>query len=213
MQVFLDLDGTLTDPKPGITKSFAYALESIGLTPPPLDQLTWVIGPALIDSFRKLEVDDPAKALELYRERYSDKGLFENRVYTGIPEALDQMNKAGLVLNLATAKPHIYARQITAHFDLSKFLENEFGPELDGTRNNKGELLEYALKKIGSDAENSVMVGDRIVDFEAARHVGMRSIGVTWGYGPSDETEQADFMCHEPKDLPTIVLQAIRLPV
>lgn len=209
MHVFLDLDGTLTDPKPGITESFAHALKSLGLTPPPLDQLSWIIGPALIDSFKKFGVNDPDKALELYREKYTNGSLFENSVYEGIPKALGEMKDAGFELNIATAKPHTYARQITSHFGLSDYFANEFGPELDGTRNNKGELLAYALEQTGIDATNSVMIGDRIHDIEAARFVGMRSIGVTWGYGTVEETGQADHLCHSPFDLPAVVAQVM----
>ncbi len=209
MHVFLDLDGTLTDPKPGITGSFAYALKSLGLTPPPLDDLTWIIGPALIDSFKKFGVEDPDRALELYREKYTSGGLFENSVYAGIPEALGKLKGDGFELHIATAKPHAYARKITSHFGLSKFFTNEFGPELDGTRNNKGDLLAYALEQTGIDAANSVMIGDRIHDIKAARFVGMRVIGVTWGYGTTDETDQADYLCHSPFDLPAIVTQAM----
>ena len=209
MHVFLDLDGTLTDPKPGITGSFAYAMKSLALTPPPLDELTWVIGPALIDSFRKIGVPDPERALELYRENYTSGALFENSVYSGIPEALGKMKSDGFELHIATAKPHAYARKITSHFDLSKFFANEFGPELDGTRNNKGQLLAYALDLTGIDAANSVMVGDRIHDIDAARYVGMASIGVTWGYGTTAETEQAEYLCHNPSDLPATVAKAL----
>jgi len=209
MHVFLDLDGTLTDPKPGITRSFAHALKAVGMTPPPLDELTWVIGPALVDSFAKLGVDDPAVALKHYREVYTSGGLFENSVYSGIPEALAAIKSSGLEMHLATAKPHAYARKITAHFGLSDFLTNEFGPELDGTRNNKGDLLTYALDLTGIDAANSVMIGDRIHDIEAARVVGMRSIGVTWGYGSATETGQADFLCHAPVDLPDVIAKAL----
>jgi phosphoglycolate phosphatase len=201
MHVFLDLDGTLTDSRPGIIGSFAYALKSLGVTPPLLDDLTWVIGPALIDSFRKFYVDDPDRAPELYREKYTSGGLFENSVYAGIPEALGKMKNDGFELHVATAKPHAYARKITAHFGLDEFFTNEFGPELDGTRNNKGELLAYALDLTGIDAANSVMIGDRIHDIEAAKFVGMRSIGVTWGYGTAEETDQANCLCHSPSDL------------
>ncbi|MCF6316017.1 MAG: HAD hydrolase-like protein [Marinosulfonomonas sp.] len=199
--VFLDLDGTLTDPKPGITKSFIYALEKLGLPTPAPDDLEWVIGPALLDSFARLQVDDPQIAVDLYRERYTRDGLFENRVYDGIPDLLSGLRDAGYTMCLATAKPHAYARKITAHFGLAEYLTHEFGPELDGTRNNKGDLLAYALDLTGYDAQNSIMIGDRHHDIDAARAVGMRSVGVTWGYGSLDELSAADAICQTPAAL------------
>lgn len=207
--VFLDLDGTLTDPKLGITKSFIYALDKLGLPTPAPDDLEWVIGPALIDSFAQLDVPDPQAAIDLYRERYTDVGLFENKVYDGIPELLAGLQDAGYAMNLATAKPHSYARKITAHFGLAQYLTHEFGPELDGTRNNKGELLAYALAKTGQAADDSIMVGDRHHDIDAARAVGMKSIAVTWGYGSAGEWAQADEICDTPAELQAIIARLL----
>lgn len=199
--IFLDLDGTLTDPKPGITRSFIYALEKLGLPAPAPDDLEWVIGPALLDSFAKLKVDDPQNAVDLYREHYTRGGLFENKVYGGIPDLLSGLQKAGYAMCLATAKPHAYARRITAHFGLADYLTHEFGPELDGTRNDKGDLLAHALSVTGYAAQTSIMVGDRHHDIDAARAVGMKAIGVTWGYGAIDELSGADVICHTPNEL------------
>ena len=120
MTVFLDLDGTLTDPKPGITGSIAHAMAKLGLPCPPADELTFAIGPALLDTFARLGAPDPEQALEYYREVYATTGLLENRVYDGIPEVLTTLRAAGQTMHLATAKPHVYARQITAHFDLAQ---------------------------------------------------------------------------------------------
>lgn len=209
--VFLDLDGTLTDPKPGITKSFIYALKKLGLPAPAPDDLEWVIGPALLDSFAELQVADPQVAVDLYRERYTDVGLFENRVYDGIPALMSGLKSAGYSLCLATAKPHAYARKITAHFGLAQYLDHEFGPELDGTRNNKADLLAYALDLTGSEAQNSIMIGDRHHDIDAARAVGMQAIGVTWGYGADAELAAADAVCHRPADLAGMIQS--RLPL
>ncbi|WP_421702507.1 HAD hydrolase-like protein [Aliiroseovarius sp.] len=209
MTVFLDLDGTLTDPKPGITGSIVHAMTSLGLDCPPAETLTWAIGPALIDTFAKLGAPDPEAALDAYRAVYATGGLFNNRVYDGIPEALAALRDAGQTLHLATAKPHVYARRITAHFDLARFLTHEFGPEMDGTRNDKGELLAYALELTGDDPASCVMVGDRHHDFTAAAKVGMRSIAVTWGYGTPEEHVQATVKCETPGDLPGVVRDLI----
>lgn len=202
--VFLDLDGTLTDAGPGIIGSVIHALQELGHEAPPAEALGWVVGPALVDSFARLGVAEPAKALQLYRERYTDVGLFENSVYPGIPEALEAL-ASRYRLCLATAKPHTYARRITAHFGLNRHLFAEFGPELDGTRNDKGELLAFALETLSLPARECVMVGDRHHDFTAARRVGMPSVAVGWGYGASEEYARADALCAAPAALPQTV--------
>ena len=161
----------------------------------------------MLDSFARVGAPDPEHALAIYRARYSDVGLFENSVYAGIAEALQTLAKNGCAMYLATAKPHQYARRITAHFGLSRYFSHEFGPELDGTRNDKGDLLAHALEKTGIKAAQSVMVGDRIHDIVAARRVGMRSIGVSWGYGGAQELSQADAICASPTHLPEVIFK------
>ena len=202
--VFLDLDGTLTDSAPGIVASVIHALDSLGLETPAPDALGWVVGPALVDSFARLGAPDPQQALTLYRARYATIGLYENRVYDGIPAALETL-ASRYQLCLATAKPQAYATRITAHFGLSGWLAHEFGPELDGTRNDKGELLAHALDSLGLDAGDCVMVGDRHHDIDAAARVGMASIGVGWGYGSDDELAHAGALCDSPATLAATV--------
>ena len=147
IDVFLDLDGTLTDPKVGITKSIRYAMTKIGAPLPKNLDLDWTIGPSLWDSFGKmgLQNKDIDKAVTYYRERYTDVGLFENQVYKGIPAALKILQKNHIKMYLMTAKPHSYAKKITAHFGLTKFLTYEFGSELDGKNTNKTDLIGHAL--------------------------------------------------------------------
>lgn len=204
--VFLDLDGTLTDPKPGITLSIVHALETMGLEAPDPDSLTWAIGPALVDTFARLGVDDPLEALKHYRARYTDVGLFENRVYDGIPEALAQLKAEGFTLYLATAKPIVYARRITAHFGLASFFDAEFGPELDGTRNDKGELLRHARDVLGLPrSQRGLMVGDRLHDYEASRAADLSSLAVSWGYGDATEWARFDGVCDSPAELASAV--------
>lgn len=207
--IFFDLDGTLTDPKQGISLSVIHALRGLNLPSPEPDDLDWVIGPSLLDSFGKLNVPDPTQALALYRERYASVGLYENSVYSGIPEALETLKSAGHRLFVATAKPHVFAQKITAKFNLTEYFDAEFGPELDGTRNDKAELLNHALAAKNIEANDAVMIGDRLLDFKAAQFVGMPSIGVTWGYGTPTEMDQANFLCSNPADLPVIIATAL----
>ena len=201
LNVFLDLDGTLTDPKPGITGGAIYALTQLGLHAPHADDLEWIIGPPLLESFAKLGAPDPQAALDLYRVEYQANGLFDATVYAGIPQALDDLKAAGYAQFLATAKPHAYAKKITANFGLDRHMTRQYGPELDGTRNDKGELLAYALAELGLHPNDCVMVGDRSNDLRAARATDMPFVGVAWGYGTGGELDGADVICETPSQL------------
>jgi len=209
--VFLDLDGTLTDPHPGITRSIRYAMEKMKRPISEDENLDWTIGPSLWESFSELGVakKDLDQAIKFYRERYTDVGLFENRVYEGIPEALEALFAAGHRMYLATAKPHAYAVKITSHFGLNRFLTHEYGSELDGTRSNKSDLLKYALESSGLDASDAIMVGDRKHDMIAGYSNGISTLGVLWGYGSEDELRfaQARYLINSPQQLSPYILE------
>jgi phosphoglycolate phosphatase len=188
--ILFDLNGTLTDPKPGITRCIRYALERMSLFSPPEDELTWCIGPPLRGSLAKLVGDDAAdRALELFRERFDDVGLYENDLYPGIPELLEGL--AGRRLFLATSKPSPYAQRILEHFWIKHFFEGIFGSELDGTRADKSDLIGYLLEQTDIARDNAVMVGDRSHDMVGARRNGVDGLGVTYGYGSEDELREA----------------------
>ena len=192
--IFFDLDGTLTDPKPGITRSIQYALQKLDRPVIPTeDELTWCIGPPLRTSFVKLlgAEDDADRAVALYRERFSDIGLFENAVYDGISEVLTTLSQSGRRLFVATSKPHVFAERIIDHFGLRAHFERVFGSELDGTRVDKSHLLEYALKQASVDPSKTLMIGDRSHDMVGAKNNGMKGIGVLYGYGSRDELLEA----------------------
>ena len=188
--IYFDLDGTLTDPKPGITRSIQYALQKLDHpTMPTEDELTWCIGPPLRASFvRLLGAETSADlAVSYYRERFSDVGLYENGVYDGIGEVLTSLCASGHRLFVATSKPHVFAERIIDHFGLRDHFERVFGSELDGTRVDKSHLLEYALKQASVDPARTLMIGDRSHDMVGAKNNGMKGIGVLYGYGTRDE--------------------------
>ena len=191
--IYFDLDGTLTDPKPGITRSIQYALQRLDHpTIPTEDELTWCIGPPLRTSFVRLLGDHTAdRAVALYRERFSDIGLYENRVYDGIGEVLTKLRASGHRLFVATSKAHVFADRIIDHFGLRDHFEHVFGAELDGTRADKSHLLEYALKQAAVDPAKTLMIGDRSHDMVGAKNNGMNRIGVLYGYGSRDELLRA----------------------
>lgn len=192
--LFFDLDGTLTDPKEGITKSVAYALESFGQHVENPDDLLMFIGPPLKWSFMEyagLSDGQADMAVEKYRERFKDTGIFENGVYEGIERMLDKLKKAGFKLVLATSKPIIFADRILKHYGIEKYFEAAFGSELDGTRTDKAEVIEYAMNQTGAEPENTIMVGDRSHDIIGANKNNIRAIGVLFGYGNREELLEA----------------------
>ncbi len=191
--IFFDLDGTLTDPKPGITRSIQYALGRLGQPVPTEDELTWCIGPPLHASLKTLTGSDDlaGRALLLYRERFSEVGLFENEAYAGIEETLAALADTTERMFVATSKPAVYATRIVDHFGLQRFFERVFGSELDGTRVDKRDLLRYALDEARVDPSTAIMIGDRSHDVVGARANGMTAIGVTYGYGSEAELRDA----------------------
>jgi phosphoglycolate phosphatase len=193
--ILFDLDGTLTDPREGITKCIAHALERMGVEPPPPEALTFAIGPPLRASLARLIGTDSREAVERaiahYRERFADVGLYENAPYEGIADALAALRDAGHVLYVATSKPRVYAERIVAHFGLHAHFEAVHGCELDGTREDKRDLLAHLFPSCGLDPARAVMIGDRGVDMAAARHHGARALGALWGYGSRQELLEA----------------------
>ena len=205
MNVLFDLDGTLTDPFEGITNCIVYALETLGRTPPLATDLRWAIGPPLLGSMEQLlgSRELAIEGLRIYRERFSSVGLFENRVYDGIPELLITLLDRDFDLFVATSKPTVYTVRILENFSLDGFFKGVFGSELDGTRTDKGELIAHLLEAVGLDRAETVMVGDRSHDIIGARINGLESIGVLYGYGTREElvSAGATWLAETPEDI------------
>lgn len=214
MHVLLDLDGTLVDPKPGILGSIQYALRRLGAPVPPMDELSWAIGPPLRTSFPKLLGHDELteEAVSLYRENYRNGAMYDAIVYAGIPEALQSLSAAGCRLIVATAKPHVFARPIVERLGLAPYFAAVHGPELDGTNDDKADLIAEIAKREGVACAQAVMIGDREHDVIAARRNGMRAIGVTWGYGSVDEliAAGASALCGAPLSLAATAQAALQ---
>lgn len=197
--VLFDLDGTLTDPKEGITKSVAYALEAYGIHVEDLDSLCKFIGPPLKDSFVKFygfSEEQGYEAVEKYREYFRPHGVYENKVYAGVDKLLAELKASGKMTILATSKPTVFANTILEHFDLMKYFDVVCGSELDGSRVKKGDVITYALEQVaekdtGFDKSKAVMIGDREHDILGAKENGLDSIGVLYGYGDRAEHEAA----------------------
>lgn len=193
--ILFDLDGTLTEPKIGITKSVQYALAKFGIHEESLDKLTPFIGPPLMKSFMefyRLSEEDARQAIEYYRERFSKVGLYENAVYAGIPELLNDLRNQGKKLVVATSKPTVYSVKILEHFHLYQYFDVVIGSNLDGSRVEKGEVIEAVLAELGDvDPDTTIMVGDRKHDVIGARANGLKVISVAYGYGPIEELREA----------------------
>lgn len=196
MHILLDLDGTLTDPKEGITQSIAFALRKFEVAVPNERRLLECIGPPLSESFEQL-LPEPTterveKAIAHYRTQFTRQGIFENTLYPGIPEALAKLISQGAILHLATSKPQVYAQQILEHFELVKYFSSVNGSELDGRRANKAELIAYILEQQAIKPDRAIMVGDRSHDIVGAISNNVKAVGVLWGYGSKAELVQAN---------------------
>lgn len=207
-----DLDGTLTDPKVGITLSVQYALKRLGYPFPEVDSLEWVIGPPLKESFRILldttDVDLLDQAVMLYRERYREIGIFENVVYSGIPELLAKLKEQGCRHLLATSKPKIFAERILQHFALEDYFSVIMGSELNGQFVDKDALIAEVLKKAPPGSRRrTVMIGDRSYDVWGARANQIDVISVGYGYGTAEELAEAapNYLAPSVKDLEKIL--------
>lgn len=210
--IFFDLDGTLTDPQEGITKCVRYALSHYGIEETDYAKLMRFIGPPLVWSFHEYYGFDEKKSLEAvekYRERFSTIGLFENKVYDGVYDVLQKLTDTGHILALATSKPRVFADRIMKKYRLRPYFKLICGSELDGTRNDKNEVIDYAIDKLGCDRSKVIMVGDRKHDIIGAKKCGIASCGVRFGYAEEGELEEAgaDFIADTMEDLLPILMQ------
>jgi phosphoglycolate phosphatase len=193
--LFFDLDGTLTDSRPGILRSLRHALTALGREVPADEALLRFIGPPTNDAFRELlgtaDQEQNLRAISLYRERFVKLGMFENSVYPGIVAGLSALRDADFPLLVVTSKPEVYANQIIDHFELRQFFGHVYGSELSGERGNKGELIAHVLASEGLSSADAWMFGDRLHDILGAKRNGLRAGGVLWGYGSRDELTEA----------------------
>ena len=193
--IMFDLDGTLTDPAEGITNSIAYALRKMNIPVPSFEALCKHIGPPLLESYEVyygIKGEDGFEALRLYREYFADKGIFENRLYDGIPELLRRLKAEGRKIYMATSKPEPYAIRIAEHFGIAQYFDRIAGSTMTEERNKKGEVIDYLAKLEGFDpAKDTLMVGDREHDVLGAAENGAPCIAVLYGYGSKAELENA----------------------
>ncbi len=193
--ILFDLDGTLTESAPGIINSLKYALERLGVTDYDKAILDKFIGPPLAVSFEKFfgfKGEKCNNAIKIYREYFSEKGLFENSVYAGVEDMLARLKSAGLKLAVATSKPEVFARRILEKFGLSGYFEVICGIPLDNEKMTKAQVIDRAVAELNAaDKQAVLMVGDRDYDVAGAHQNGIECMGVTYGYGSRSELESA----------------------
>ena len=200
--LLFDLDGTLTDSTEGILKCLVNAIEQMGFEVP--EDTNKFLGPPIRQSFAEfcgMNEEQTAQAVKIFRERYSKVGLFENRVYDGIPEMLERLKNGGKRLMVATSKPQVYAIRIFDRFGLSQYFEFVGGAELDGSRDYKDEVIEYVLAQTGiTDRSSVLMIGDRRQDVLGAHKTGIKCMGILLGYGSTEELTEAgaDYIAETP---------------
>ncbi|MGI6070673.1 MAG: HAD-IA family hydrolase [Blautia sp.] len=195
--ILFDLDGTLTASGEGITKCVQYAMSKFGIYEPDLHKLEVFIGPPLVGQFMKycgFTEAQARQAVEYYRERYTDVGIFENEPYPGIGELLAELKRKGYLLAVASSKPTKFVLKVLEHFGLTGYFHEIVGAEMDGSRTQKAEVIEEALRRLGMEdqREDVIMVGDKEHDVYGARQMGLKCVAVTYGYGTLEELTKAN---------------------
>ena len=212
--VAFDLDGTLSDPMRGLTSGFRYAFRKMKIDYGDEGVLKSFIGPPLRDEWMmrySLTRERAEEAVAYFREYYSIYGWWDNDLYEGIPELLSALKAAGKRIVLATSKPDVHSRKILARFNLTPYFDFSEGASFDTSREKKSDVLSYALSRVGvseRELDGVIMVGDTKYDIDGAREVGLRSVGVLWGYGTRDDllSHGADFLASSVNELYKILL-------
>ena len=212
--LLFDLDGTLTNPKEGITKSVPYALRYFGIEVADPDTLTPYIGPPLIPSFMEfhgLTQEQALEALQVYRRRFVSVGLFENEVLDGVPEMLRSLKQKGRFIAVASSKPEPYVIKILNHFDLLQYFDEVVGASMDEKLSAKKDIIMEALRRMGKAPgdRDILMIGDRMHDVEGAQLCGLDSLGIYTGFAPEGELEDAGatYVFHTINDMAAFLLE------
>jgi len=209
--LFFDLDGTLTNSMPGITRAVQYALRHYGIETEDLNALSPFVGPPLHESFKEyyhFSDKDAGEAVYVFREYYNERGWLENAPYDGVEAMLKSLRESKKKLYVATSKPDEMAKRILAHFGLEKYFEFIGGANDDSTRGKKDDVIRYVMESCNlTDVDSIVMVGDRMHDIEGAHRAGIEAVGVLYGYGDEKELKEAgaDWLAGNPEELAALL--------
>lgn len=201
--IIFDLDGTISKSAPGILNAFEYALEKMGKTYS-RDDLYKYIGPPLRDSFvKELGEESADKGVDYYRQYYFKKGIFETEIYDGIQELIEELYDCGFDIYLATSKGEESSKKILEYFEILKFFSYISGSSDD--KNTKKKVIDHLLKENNLKSSESIMIGDRSYDIEAANNLEIKTIAVAYGYGNNEEFEKASFIANYPYEILNII--------
>lgn len=209
--VLFDLDGTLTNSSPGIVNSIRFSLDKMGIQESDENKLTSYVGPSLYKTFSENYFNSEAdvkQAMVFYREYFAKTGIFENSLYEGVPELLENLKSQDKKIALATAKPTYFSKIILKHFNIAHYFDVVIGSHLTGTRTEKKEIIHEVKDQLGLPlGENCVMIGDREYDIIGGKHHEMKTIGVSYGYAKSKELQliQPDFIVHSPLEIQSVL--------
>ena len=210
--IIFDLDGTLSESGEGITKSVQYMLEKLGIIEPDLKKLECFIGPPLHISLMELyglDLDTAWKGVSYYRERFVEKGIYENQPYNGVVKMLKKLKDAGKTLAIATSKPQPQTDVIIKRYGFDEILDCVIGPDLKSKTTTKADVVSFVIDRLGCDKSRTVMVGDKHHDIDGAKANGIKSIGVLYGYGSRQELEEsgADIIVDSVAELEKLLLK------
>lgn len=208
--ILFDLDGTLTEPKEGILNSVRFALGKLGVNENEVGDLMKFIGPPLHASFRDfcgLSGEKVEDGVRYFREYYAEKGINENEIFPGVTEMLEELQKAGVDMFVATSKPTVFAVKVLEQFKIDKYFQYVKGSNLNGTESGKPEIISHIIEKFKLKKDKTIMIGDRFYDINGAKENGIHSIGVTFGYGSETELKEvgATYVCKSVKEINKII--------
>lgn len=209
--IFFDLDGTLTNSENSIFSSIDYAAQQLSLPELPIEIKRRFIGPPLLDSFAKyfsLDKKTAEIAVEKYRELYSSKAIYMDRLFDGAKEMIAALKSAGKKLFTATSKPEKFAKIILHNVGIDEYFDGIYGASFDESRSKKTDVLKFALERSGAEnPEECVMIGDRCYDAQGAAALGIDFIGALWGFGSKDELMNGGgIVCDKPLGLLNLLI-------
>ena len=192
--VLFDFDGTVVDNSEGIFNCIVYALRKMELPVPEEAVLRRFVGPSLFDSFCAYCENDREKAerfVAFYRERYAPVGFSECRLYDGVRELLTRLKGDGLRLSVCSGKPYDFVKKIIRMLQMDELFDGCFCPGFAPVDSDKAGLILAAAERFGAEKEQTLMIGDRRFDIEAAKKAGVASLGVRYGFAEPGELEAA----------------------
>lgn len=204
--IMFDVDGTIFDTSTGVGTSILYALDKLGENPLPPETLEKFIGPPLLDGFMQFAGFSEEKsnlAIKYYREFYTPKGVYMAELYDKIPELLAYLNDNGKNLFVISSKPTVFVRKLFDKYNIGKYFNDIAEVRFDNCEISKADLIKSLIQKYSLDVSDTVMIGDRKFDIDGAKEVGVRSIGVTYGFGSKDEliSHGADFIANSAEEI------------